>query len=117
MVVLPVFQDRSARYEYDIELAGVVYHLKFAWNAREEAWYMDIQDQDEVDILVGIKLVINYRLLLQYRALDVPDGDFICWDLEQNPVAGGITFDNLGTRYQLLFFTTAEIEAGAVIGT
>lgn len=114
MVVLPFFQDRSSRFAYDIELAGELFRLYFSWNARETAWYMDIQDQNENNILTGIKMVPNYRLLEQYRAYAaLPDGDFVVWDLNQNPITGGITFDNMGKRYQLLFFSSEEIGAVA----
>lgn len=115
MVIMPVFQDRSSRYEFDIELAGEVWHLKFSWNAREEAWYMDIQTQNQVDIISGIKMVINYPLLNQYIAYNLPEGNFILWDLEQNPSTGGVTFDNFGKRYQLIFLSNEELTSGEVI--
>jgi len=115
MIVLPVFQNRSARFAYDIELAGELFRLYFSWNARETSWYMDIQDQNENNILTGIKLVPNYPLLRQYRAYAaLPAGGFILWDLNQDPISGEVTFDNFGTRYQLLFFTQEEIESGEV---
>lgn len=115
MVVLPIYQGRSSRFEYDIELNKEIWHLRFSWNAREEAWYMDIQTQDQVNIVTGIKLVINYPLLGQYIAYDLPVGDFILWDLEQSPSTGGVTFNNLGRRYQLIFFTDEELELGEVL--
>lgn len=112
MVIIPIFQNISARFIFDIELAGELFRLEFAWNAREESWYMNIQDQNENYILAGIKMVIKYKLLEQYRAYtNLPDGDFILWDLEQNSQNGGVTFENLGKRYQLLFFSQEEIEA------
>lgn len=116
MIVFPVFQNRSARYTFDIELANRVFHFIFSWNSREESWYMDIQDGEEVPIIHGIKLVPNYRLLKQYKAYNtLPDGELILWDLEQDSVNSGVTFDNFGSRYQLLFFTSAEIEAGKIL--
>ncbi len=117
MVIIPTFQNRSARYAMDIELNGTIFHLRFHWNARENNWYMDIQDQDEINILMGIKLVVNYFLLAQYRAyINLPEGDFIFWDLNQIPEDGGVTFDNFGDRYQLIFFTDDEIESGVLVG-
>jgi len=113
MIIIPVFQNNSARYVIDIELANTLFKLKFNWNARESSWYMDIQDSEENDILIGLKLTINYRLLKQYRALEnLPDGDFYLWDLKQNVNEGVLDFDNFGHRYPLLFFTNEEIETG-----
>lgn len=115
MIIIPVFQDRSARYSFDIELNGTVFHLVFNWNSREESWYMNIQNAEEVDILDGVKLVPSYSLLKQYKAYEnLPKGEFILWDIEQNPAGSNVTFDNYGKRYQLLFFTDEEILAGEV---
>lgn len=114
MIVLPIFQSISARFSYDIELAGEIFHLKFNWNAREESWYMNILDQDQNPILTGIKMVVNYLLLNQYQYIsDLPQGNFLLYDLEKIP-GGVVTFDNLGKRYQLLFASNIEIEAGGV---
>jgi len=111
MVILPTFQNQSARFVYDIQLGDELFRLRFSWNARETSWYMNIQNQNEENIFTGIKLIPNYQLLRQYRSYaELPDGDFLLWDLEQNPITGEITFDNFGRRYQLLFFTREEIE-------
>jgi hypothetical protein len=116
MVVLPTFQDRSARFSYDIELAGELFRLFFSWNARETSWYMDIQDQNENNILTGIKMVPMYQLLRQYRAYaTLPDGDFMLWDLRQDSDNSNVNFDNFGKRYQLLFVSREEIETGEII--
>lgn len=116
MVVLPTFQDRSARFAYDIELADELFRLFFSWNARETSWYMNIQDQNEANILTGIKMVPMYQLLRQYRAYAaLPNGDFMLWDLSQDPVNSDVTFDNFGRRYQLLFVSREEIETGVII--
>jgi len=115
LIVLPIFQNRSTHFFYDIELNNELFHLKYYWNARELSWYMDIQDQNENNILMNIKLVINYILLLQYRYInELPKGQLFIMDLEQNPIIGGITFDNLGKRYQLIFFTNEEINTGVI---
>lgn len=115
MFVVPTFQNRSSKYTIEVELNSEVFRLRFIWNSREQSWYMDILDQDDIEILTGIKLVINYELLLQYEAYDnLPKGEFILWDLEKNPKTGGVTFDNFGRRYQLIFFTDEEIEEGGI---
>lgn len=115
MIIIPTFQDRTARYTIEIELAGTPYNLFFSWNTREESWYMNIRDSEETPILTGIKLVPVYLLLEQYRAYEnLPAGDFILWDLNQDSTDDNVTFDNFGERYQLLFFSDDEIEAGEV---
>ena len=111
MFVLPTFQNNSSKYTIEVELNNEVFRLRFQWNVRAGDWYMDILDSDDNPILLNIKLVINYSLLDQYRYMTtLPKGEFILWDLEQNPSTGGLGFDNFGKRYQLLFFTDEEIE-------
>lgn len=115
MVILPTFQKRTARYEYDIEMDSRLFHLAFSWNDREESWYMDIMDSKREPIINGIKMVINYNLLLQYRAYrELPQGSMILYDAQQDPVNSQVTFDNFGKRYQLIFLTNEELRAGAV---
>lgn len=117
MIVIPSFQDVSARTSFDIELDLSIYHLKFAWNSRESSWYMTIQDQDEIDILTGIKMVPNYLLLDQYKYLPgLPPGDFFLFDLNQIPENEQPDFDNLGKRYQLLYIIEAEYNGEAPFG-
>jgi len=116
MVIIPTFQNRTARYSIEIELAGELFNLFFYWNSREESWYMNIRDSEEAVILAGVKLVPVYKLLQQYRAKEgLPEGDFILWDLNQDPTDDNVTFDNFGKRYQLIFLSDLEISSGAVV--
>lgn len=108
--IVPTFQTTSARYILEAELATEVFRLRFTWNQRESSWYMDILDIDDNNIMLGVKLVANYQLLLQYKAMaELPKGDFIMMDLESSPQTGPVTFDNYGTRYQLIFFSNEEL--------
>jgi len=86
MIIVPTFQNKSSRYAFDIELNQELFHLVFTFNAREKAWYMIIQNENENNIITGIKMVINYLLLEQYKAYaELPRGDFVIIDTEQNP--------------------------------
>lgn len=111
MVVFPVFQNISSRYTYNLEINSIVYIFKFSWNAREENWYMTIIDSSENIIIAGIKLVVNYWLLKQYKWIyNLFEGNIILRDMNMTPEDKGLTFDNFGIRYQLLFFTLDEME-------
>ena len=115
MFLVPTFQNVSTRYIITTDLNGSAFRLRFHWNSREAAWYMDILNTDDVLILSGIKLVVNYSLIRQYPAIqELPKGEFILFDLEANDQTGGVTIENFGRRYQLLFFTDEEIEAGGI---
>lgn len=113
MYIVPIFSNVSSKFIMTSELNEEVFRLSFYWNTREEYWYMSILDPDNVPLLMDIKLVPNYILLTQYKAYSsLPKGDFILYDLEQNPATGEATFDNLGKRYQLIFLSNEEIESG-----
>lgn len=119
MIIIPIFKDDSPMFTQEIELNGGVYNLYIYWNARDEAWYLDVRDvETEESIVAGMKLVPVYDMNLQYRSYStMPRGTFIVLDLEDDSVNSGITFDNLYVRYILAFITEEEIEAGEVVET
>jgi len=108
---LPVFGSSSARYFYNISLDKEIFTLYFHWNSRESAWYMDIKQPDgDTTILAGIKLVPDYRLLKQYKAVEgIPKGDFILKDVQNKPDDEQLTYENFGTRYVLLYYEEGEV--------
>ncbi|MFX0205158.1 MAG: phage baseplate plug protein [Candidatus Hodarchaeota archaeon] len=115
MFIVPTYQDKTSRYVMQVSLSGDVFRLYFDWNSREQAWFMDIRDKDDNNILTNLKMVINYRILYQYQHLDgLPAGDFVVLDREANPVTGGITYDNFGIRYPLVFFSNTELTTGVL---
>ncbi len=114
MIIIPTYQKISSKYVIDIELNGTMFSLHFLWNTREEFWYMNIFSAEGDPVITGIKIVPKYALLEQFKAVPgLPEGDFFVVDNDQNnPYSEGITYDNFGTRYSLLFITTEEIENG-----
>lgn len=91
-------------------LDGRDYLLRFAYNEREERWYLSLYDEDELPVLQGLKLVANHPLLKAYRSNpDVPPGELVVADLtgDNSPP----TLDELGEgrRCELLYITAAEL--------
>lgn len=110
MIIIPIFQNVSARFEQKIQLGPEKFSLYIAWNAREESWYFTIYDADRVLLIAGLKLIPNYWLLLQFKATqNLPAGDFLLIDMENKPSTGPADFNSLGDRYQLIFYTDSEI--------
>ena len=109
MIVIPTFQESSSDFVEQIELDGTIYRLRFTWNVRNEVWYMDISDKDGNPLILGLALVANYLLLEGYQCCDRPVGDFYLWDTLGEPNNTGVTFDNLGTRYILIYVTAGEL--------
>jgi len=107
--ILPTFQTVSSKYQFTISLEDKTYQLYFNWNTREQAWYMDISDTDGVLIQAGIKVVVGYYLLQQYKSNGLlPPGDFYVLDLQESPNAAGVGFSDFGVRYQMVYLTKEE---------
>lgn len=110
MYIVPIFSSTSSQFIIEAELGGSNWILGLRYNARDVSWYLSISDNNDNLVLSGIKLVPTYPLIERYRYIpNLPNGDFIVMDLDESP-GGSVNFDNLGTRYQLVFFTQEEID-------
>lgn len=98
-------------YQQKTRLDGRDYVLHFAYNQREDRWYLSLHDEEDVPILRGLKLVANWPLLKYYHAdTRVPPGELIATDLTAD---GGSPpgFADLGEgrRVELTYFDAAQI--------
>jgi hypothetical protein len=106
MIVVPTQLGFSA-FTININLDEVTYNLLFIWNSREEEWYMDILDVDNVALIRSVKLVLNYDLLETYDAIEgLPAGVFIFIQASPDAV---MSSENFGTDFLLTYFTAAEV--------
>lgn len=64
---LPAFRE-------ELLIDNVPYIFEFLYNSRASFWTLNIYTIDEVLLIAGIKLVINYELLKQYPARGLPTG-------------------------------------------
>jgi hypothetical protein len=97
-------------YSERVRLDGRDYVLRFAWNEREERWYLSFLTGSEEPILMGIKLIANWPLLDSYRFdTRLPAGEIYCvdWTSDGTPPL----LDELGDdkRCQLLYFAPDEL--------
>lgn len=68
-------------YSQTTRLDGRDYVLHFAWNQREERWYLSIHDEEDAPIVQGLKLIANWPLLRYYHSDSrVPPGEIIVVD-------------------------------------
>lgn len=97
----------TALYSQQTSLEGRAYSLTFAWNGRDGHWYLDISDEAGVPISVGLRVTVSTDLLA--RCLDPrrPPGMLVAQDTTDTDLDP--SFDELGTRVQLLYFTAAEV--------
>jgi hypothetical protein len=77
-VKLP-FKDFAAFIE-KVVLDGVPYQLRFRWNTVGEYWTLQISSIAGTIILAGIKIVLNYELIRDFRWLGGPPGELYAID-------------------------------------
>lgn len=96
-------------WEAQIQLSGVIFILRFKWNALNEYWVMSIYDRNDTPILLGVKVVVNFNLTGQFVTVGMPLGDILC----QNVLGGFdkiMRFD-MGDVAELFYYEAGEFEA------
>lgn len=94
-------------YTETVTLDGTRYDIRFIWNQREEYWYFTISTNDEL-VIGSTKIVPNWPLLRREKDTDTPPGIIYAFDTTGNN--GHIGFEDLGTKFILLYADEAEIE-------
>lgn len=87
------------------------YVWDFRWNERAGAWFMDIFDENEDPIRVGVKVVLGTWLGRRCVDARFPPGAIVAVDTSGAGLDAGL--DDLGTRVILLFYSGPEILAAA----
>jgi hypothetical protein len=92
-------------------LDGRDYVLEFAYNEREDRWYLTILDDEETPLVCGLKLVTNFPLLRRYKANpDVPPGELMAIDLTGNRAPPSFAELGEGRRVELTYFEAATLQ-------
>lgn len=72
---LPIAED-SIDFEQFTELDGREFIMRFRYQSKDDAWYLDISDHDETPLVMGLKIVLGVLLLRPYQAdVRLPPGD------------------------------------------
>lgn len=107
MIQLQVFNDLSSDFEQTVTLDSYAVTLRIMWNVRSQFWEMRVTNANE-DMVSGIKMVPNWPLLNQHKALMPIPGDFLL--IREDPYAGEFpTFDNLGSLFNLYYLDADEV--------
>lgn len=96
-------------YRVGTTIEDVQYVLDVRWNARAEAWYIDILDEDETPLRMGMKVVLGAILGGRSALATMPRGMFTAYDTSGNEQDA--TLDDLGTRVVVYYYTEAEVAA------
>lgn len=74
--LLPVFPD-DANYQVEVALDGVVFRLRYKYNARDESWYISILDEAGVLLRSSLRLVEAYPVMRSFVGNNRPAGEII----------------------------------------
>lgn len=106
-VIIPIKDNPN--HTLLIELESIIYKLGFKFNTVGLFWTLDIWTEDDVLLLVGIKMVPNYPLIFSHKKKLLPQGDFIC---ETSDVSARIVRDSFSSgKAKFLYLTAAELAA------
>lgn len=107
MAFLVIDTDSSSlNYRQTTQLEGVEYVLHFYWSTREDCWYLDILDQENEGIAMGVRLVVDWPLLRRFVDPRLPEGALMAVDMS-GAGADMTASTDLGTRV-ILFYVTAD---------
>ncbi len=110
MYLVPCIPAGSSTWSQRTALDGVDFTLTFRWSQRDGHWLMDIADSEGVAIRHGLMLAPNVDLLAGVIDTRRPAGKLAVLDttgaLDLDP-----GFSDLGARFQLVYFTAAELTA------
>jgi len=96
-------------------LDGRDYVLRFAYNEREARWSLDVLDDEESPIIIGLKLVANWSLLHPHRYDPrCPLGELVVADITGDGTPPTLLELGEAKRCELLYFTRAELEVMGV---
>lgn len=104
--VLPLIPSEP-NYRVGTQLVETQYILDVRWNTRDAAWYMDLLQEDETPIRMGIKLVLGSPLGARTTDQAFPPGVFIAVDL--SGAGRDATLDDMGVRVVVMFYTSDEL--------
>lgn len=97
-------------YTIRVRLDGADYTLEFTYAPRQGRYYLNLYDANDKELVWGLKLVSNTRLLRYYRYRDgVPAGELMVTSTtsdKSSPTIGDLAD---GGRCQLTYFTAAEV--------
>lgn len=107
-LLIPTREDPY--YQQRTRLEGRDYVLTFAYNEREERWYLSIADEAESPIATGIKLISNWPFLDAYRFDPrCPPGQLNVSDISGDGSPPTQLELGEGKRCELLYWTAAEV--------
>lgn len=105
MLIIPF--SGQASFSQEVTLDGVPYRFRFDWNEFSGAWTMSIYDRKLVPLVAGIKIVLDYELIGDYRYRGLPKGEI--YAVEKTNTLRKIGRNDLGDLAYLAYVNNGEV--------
>ena len=99
-------------YSQVTDLDGINYILSFAYNQRETCWYLSIADIQANDLMTGIKIVSNWKLLRRGSDTGLPPGELVARSYTQDDSPPGLDDFGPGKRVELVYIPVLKLLKG-----
>lgn len=114
---LEIYVDQLEPFQSStVNLDGVDYELRVRYSQREDRYYLSLYTIDQVPIVAGVKIVLEFPLL-RGDPQNAPPGQLIALSNEDaddtSPGLGELGTKDSGARVQLIYITQAEILASS----
>ena len=103
---VPTFEG-TLQYTYTVQFDGETYRMALTWNVRSQSWYLDIGDDNDVEIISGVRVTVDYPLAFRTRDPAAVPGMFFAVSLSDDNSDPGET--DLGQRVRMIYFDESEI--------
>lgn len=101
--------EDSAYQEKLITLNGNSIFITFNFNTRDQRWYFDLVDRNNIDIISGVKILPSTNLTGKYLyTSSILGGSLYCANLKNDGI--DVTRDNFGTDKQFQLWYISEEE-------
>ena len=108
MQIIP-FKEPAA-WQAQITFTSEIFIIYVRWNALNKYWVLNIYDRNDAPILLGLKIVTNYDLTNQFKAIPgMISGDILCQSILE--LWTDIQRFDMGQTTEIIYYEAGEIKA------
>ena len=107
MSLLIPINSTDAQFIQSVPLESVTYIFAFKYNVRTAVWYISLYDSNNNPLVINLKILPLLPLFSRHRTPAMFHGDIVGVNLNDQYTPP--TRDNLGTDFNLYYFTNQEI--------
>jgi len=96
-------------WDYTIDLTGVIFRIVLTYRERQDGWYLDLYDADDVLLLAGKRLSVDWLILRSHIGAGMPAGHLMLYDT--SGAGANCGYEDLGSSHLLYYFEPEDIPA------